>query len=121
MKDKIEAGLLNDFVEQLDAALRSFLDDPSNIDISDEDTDVQEVLSADLDVIDGVEKIENIDQEDDNFSANAVVTAYVTVSDSFGDSEIEDTIPLKFSIELTGKLDEQGNIESLDVSFIEQE
>lgn len=121
MKDKIEAALLNEFVEQLDAALRSFLDDPSNIDISNEDTDVQEVLSAVLDVVDSVKKIEDVDQEDDDFSANAVVIAYVTVSDSFGDSEIEDTLPLKFNVELKGTLDGQGNIESLDVSVIEQE
>jgi len=121
MKEKIESGLLNDFLEQLDAALRSFLDDPSNIDISNEDTDVQEVLSADLDVVESVDKIEEIEQEDDDFSANAVVIASITVADVFGDSDIEDTIPLKFSIELSGTLDEQGNIESMDVSVIGQE
>ncbi|MEC0259794.1 hypothetical protein [Paenibacillus lautus] len=117
----IEDALLNDFVDSVINALNDHLDDTSNITISRTDTEVQEVMVASVDSLDSVVSLDDIESDEPNrFTATASLSVLVEIKDFFGSEEIADIVTLDFELHLAGTTSEDGNIDSITVTAVEQ-
>lgn len=120
-EEKLKDALLDKFSDVTLDAINDYIDDTSNIDISQRETDIHEVLAASVDVLNAVTAITSIEQDKDNlFTSTVIVSAVVEIKDFFGSQEISDIVTLDFELEVIGNISIDGNIEKVSALVIRQ-